>query len=382
MYGTARGTPYGYSLWEFEVYGESGSSPTDTPVPPTDTPVPPTNTPAPTNTPTGGSGAFQESGGMVVMEAENYHTNVGGSGSYSSYDWDEQTSTSGYSGDGYMQALPNNGVNSQDSTDAPVMEYEVDFSSSGTYTVWVRRVGTSGSDDSCKTSVDGGGVYQWHYGQSSGWEWSKSPQTYSISSGSHTVNVWMREDGARVDKIVLTTDSGYTPSGTGPAESPRGGSSPTATPTGGSSLLENGDFENGTTDWAPLGSCSIAAESSIVYAGSGSVRAYNRTSDWMGPYQDVTSDLLANGQGSYTFSGAFRMASGSATAAMTIEVTDGAGQHWESYSCSGVGTSWVYCSGSDNVTWSGTLEQARLYLSTPGNATVTFYADEASLTKD
>ncbi|MER7504893.1 discoidin domain-containing protein [Nonomuraea pusilla] len=31
MYGTKRGTPYGYSLWEFQVYGDDGSSPTPTP---------------------------------------------------------------------------------------------------------------------------------------------------------------------------------------------------------------------------------------------------------------------------------------------------------------------------------------------------------------
>ncbi|MFB9544501.1 discoidin domain-containing protein, partial [Micromonospora sagamiensis] len=28
MYGTARATGYGYSLWEFQVYGETGAAPT------------------------------------------------------------------------------------------------------------------------------------------------------------------------------------------------------------------------------------------------------------------------------------------------------------------------------------------------------------------
>ena len=35
MYGTGRGTPYGYSLWEFQVFGTGGSTPT---TPPTTTP--------------------------------------------------------------------------------------------------------------------------------------------------------------------------------------------------------------------------------------------------------------------------------------------------------------------------------------------------------
>jgi len=45
MHGTVRGTIYGYSLWEFDIY--TGSSPTATPTR-TNTPIPPTNTPTPT----------------------------------------------------------------------------------------------------------------------------------------------------------------------------------------------------------------------------------------------------------------------------------------------------------------------------------------------
>jgi hypothetical protein len=41
------------------------------------------------------------------------------------------------------------------------------------------------------------------------------------TAGLHTVNVWMREDGFVLDKIVLSTSSNYAPSGNGPAESPR-----------------------------------------------------------------------------------------------------------------------------------------------------------------
>jgi len=59
MNGTVRATQYGYSLWEFEVYGTGGATntPTNTAVGPTNTPtntsVSPSNTPTRTNTPTG-----------------------------------------------------------------------------------------------------------------------------------------------------------------------------------------------------------------------------------------------------------------------------------------------------------------------------------------
>ncbi|MGH3734661.1 MAG: cellulase family glycosylhydrolase [Micromonosporaceae bacterium] len=51
MYGTQRGTPYGYSLWEFEVYGTTGASPSPSPTAsPTTSPPPPTgDTPAEIN---------------------------------------------------------------------------------------------------------------------------------------------------------------------------------------------------------------------------------------------------------------------------------------------------------------------------------------------
>jgi hypothetical protein len=54
MYGTVRATGYGYSLWEFEIYGSGGPSPTPTPtVGPTATPTPtPTLEPTPTAGPT------------------------------------------------------------------------------------------------------------------------------------------------------------------------------------------------------------------------------------------------------------------------------------------------------------------------------------------
>lgn len=45
------------------------------------------------------------------------------------------------------------------------------------------------------------------------------PTIRVCSRGRHGVNLWMREDGARVDRILLTTNPGYTPSGR--PESPR-----------------------------------------------------------------------------------------------------------------------------------------------------------------
>ena len=125
-----------------------------------------------------------------------------------------------------MKATPNDGVNVGDSTDGPELRYVFEFPSSGTYYVWVRTRGASGKDDSCHVGLNGTpATYGGNgLGDSSGsWVWANtvggSRVTVDVpSAGTHTVNLWMREDGTEVDKIVLSPDSSYTPSGTGPDE--------------------------------------------------------------------------------------------------------------------------------------------------------------------
>ena len=89
MYGTERGTPYGYSLWEFKVFGSScptgspSNPPATTTAPPT--PTPPTTT-APTQPPTGSpwaAGTAYAVGAVVTYAAVTYrcrqaHTSIGG----------------------------------------------------------------------------------------------------------------------------------------------------------------------------------------------------------------------------------------------------------------------------------------------------------------
>ncbi|SFI49889.1 Endo-1,4-beta-D-glucanase Y [Streptosporangium canum] len=72
LYGTARGTAYGYSLYEMEVYGSAGGNPSPTPtVTPTPTPTPTAGGPA---VPFGGhtipyaSGMLRPSGGQAALD--------------------------------------------------------------------------------------------------------------------------------------------------------------------------------------------------------------------------------------------------------------------------------------------------------------------------
>jgi hypothetical protein len=39
--------------------------------------------------------------------------------------------------------------------------------------------------------------------------------TFNLTGGSHTLTIAYREDGAKLDKVLVTNDSGFVPSGAG-----------------------------------------------------------------------------------------------------------------------------------------------------------------------
>ena len=103
---------------------------------------------------------------------------------------------------------------------SPVLSYKVAFPQSGVYYVCVRGMGSSISDDSVHAGIDDNNdgvadattaldiMGNWHLYS---WQWTNRRlngyyATVQASGDSfHTVKVWMREDGIRIDKIVLST---------------------------------------------------------------------------------------------------------------------------------------------------------------------------------
>ncbi len=167
-----------------------------------------------------------EYSGIVVFEAEDYSNTTLGIGAALNNYWSEENTISGFSGVGYLEAKPNNGVNTFDTLDGPRIDYEIDFNTPGTYTVYVRMSGPNGNDDSLHAGLDGIPLSYGDVGitsSGSSWEWKDSAAgnivTFDIQNpGRHTFNIWMREDGTLVDKIVLQ-QSGTTPTGLGPSGS-------------------------------------------------------------------------------------------------------------------------------------------------------------------
>jgi GH35 family endo-1,4-beta-xylanase len=145
---------------------------------------------------------------------------------------------------------------------------------------------------------------------------------------------------------------------------------------GGTNLLVNGGFESGTSSWSGQG-CSISA-SSTAHSGSGSALTSGRSAAWAGPIQTITAAVASNGQGNYNVSAWIKMVSGSATVRVSIKlVSSGGGTTYPGIQGSAT-TSWSQISGQVNLTWSGTLTTAQLYLETT-SGTTNFYADDCSI---
>lgn len=180
----------------------------------------------------------QGSDGLVSIEVEDFDTNLRQGG----HAW-SVASDSSSSGGTKLRALPDSGVNKDSGyqtydplVDSPKLDYRIDFVKTGIHHVWLRGKGGD-SGNSVHVGLDGVPLQsadrlQFGDGGTSSWLWVSQTKDGAVATidvgsvGPHTLNVWMREDGTEIDKIVVASSSSYVPSGSGPAASPRGSSTP------------------------------------------------------------------------------------------------------------------------------------------------------------
>ncbi|MCP4428908.1 MAG: hypothetical protein GY803_30865, partial [Chloroflexi bacterium] len=158
------------------------------------------------------------------MEAENGATTPGASG----YEWLNQTTQPAYAGTGYLRAMPDIDelYEASASSDSPRLTFQLQNNTPANYTVWVRGMAPDAAGDSLHVGVNDQPVAAADSltGLTNEWGWSRltmdnAPATVPLTTtGSFTVNVWMREDGLRIDRLLLVTDTNYIPTGMGPAE--------------------------------------------------------------------------------------------------------------------------------------------------------------------
>lgn len=187
---------------------------------------------------------FQEDGtGMTVIETEHYFAATTAPDGHL---WVPLKSRAGYSGAGYMSVLPDSAINLGNGagfiTNGARLDFRIAFVATGIHYIWLRggdptaggagdsvHAGIDGTNTATATQISGAPTFN-----TTGWNWVGNINGDTRASitvdtaGTHTVSLWMREDGFLVDKIILATDVAFTPTGTGPAESQQvGGTTPT-----------------------------------------------------------------------------------------------------------------------------------------------------------
>ena len=212
------------------------------------------------------TGFLEDGTGLVSMEAEHNQANV----PVGNYAWMPVTN-SGYTGSGALQILPDDGPNPAIAGAGPRLDYQVQFTKTGTHYIWIRALSNSLDSDSLYVGLDGATAGA---SDMSGlivdgvtWTWTNLKRSGDVATvnvtftGVHTVNVWMRESGIVLDKLVLSTSASYVPTGTGPAESASTAAAPAVTTNPATSATSSGASLNGgvnpngaaTTAWFEWG---------------------------------------------------------------------------------------------------------------------------------
>jgi hypothetical protein len=117
----------------------------------------------------------------------------------------------------------NNSTASAPTNSAGFITFPLSISQSGTYFLLAHVLGPTPNDDSFWVRMDGGSWVMWNNWFTTTWAWKQFPNTFSLSAGNHTLTFAYREDGAQLDKLVLSTSSTL-PTGLGsPASNCSGG---------------------------------------------------------------------------------------------------------------------------------------------------------------
>jgi hypothetical protein len=183
--------------------------------------------PASSPTPAAAGATWREKDNTVVIEAE-----TGTRVNRGLHRWSAGTVKSGYAGTGYIQIAPDAGYNYDlnFTRRSPQLRFPVRFAHAGTYTVWVRTYADDPAGNAWHMGLDGvalGSANRMRTVAYDAWSWSRGTMDghnatiVVATTGTHVIDLWMREDGLRIDRIVLTRNASWAPTGTGPAASAR-----------------------------------------------------------------------------------------------------------------------------------------------------------------
>ncbi len=183
-----------------------------------------------------GTPVYEEKNGTLSIEAESFIKTIDRkpAGFENVHSWQINNDKSGFSGDGFVQILPDeycegcDGPRSPRDASGAELVWRIKINTEGIYHIWIRGMSMGGESNGCHIGVDGVLPYMGPGSNISGfrphneWVWenkykhdAQQPKLF-LSKGEHTLHLWQRDDGFRCDKIVLVNDKSFKPVGTGP----------------------------------------------------------------------------------------------------------------------------------------------------------------------
>ncbi len=147
---------------------------------------------------------FYEETGEIAIEAEDYITSAAGTDSR------EWLIVNDDASGGQAVFTEDWGDNQNTPGDGARLDYPVYFENSGFYYLYVltRAKDNDGGNDSFHAGMDESSESTITSGlRNKDYTWVNTGAFFNVSTtGSHTLNIWMREDGLYIDKIVLSTN--------------------------------------------------------------------------------------------------------------------------------------------------------------------------------
>ncbi len=96
--------------------------------------------------------------------------------------------------------------------------YTVNLTQDGQYILFGRVIAPTTVDDSFYVQIDNGADITWDLTNGTAWHWDKvrdrgtsGPVKLNLKAGLHTIKIKWREDGAKLDTLLLTSDLNYVP---------------------------------------------------------------------------------------------------------------------------------------------------------------------------
>jgi len=146
------------------------------------------------------------------------------------------------SGETYINTL-NWSASTAAAPDGGHMTYALDVTEAGAYRIWLRAITPAQGQNSYWVKVDSGAWNVWeNITPSTSWAWSSYFSLFDLGIGKHTLTLAYRDGGTKLDKLLVTKDLNFVPSGLGgtpPAPSPIAFTSDTVTRNGALQVLNN-----------------------------------------------------------------------------------------------------------------------------------------------